>query len=143
MSTRKKDKKNSGLSLISEIAQHAKGNNNIVETKTDIIKESGDSDESVQHQYTGYRSYMNMKVTKAKQGDKYKVNLSLSEEVCQKIQYIQFTEGIDMKSYSKIPELAINLLYHVFYKTKSRRNKSLVELTPEDILEILSGDKRI
>lgn len=131
------------MSLISEIAQHAKESTNKAETKPDTIQEPADSDEIVSHQYTGYKSYMNMKVTKAKQGDKYKVNLSLSEEVCQKIQYIQFAEGIDMKSYSKIPEMAINLLYHVFYKTKSRRHKSLVELTPEEMLAIMSGDKRI
>lgn len=137
------NKRGTGMSLISEIAQHAKDSTNKAETKSAAIQESGDSSETVPQQYSGYKSYMNMKVTKAKQGDKYKVNLSLSEETCQKIQYIQFSEGIDMKSYSKIPELAIDLLYHVLHKTKSIRKKRLVDLTLDDMLEILSGNKRI
>ena len=64
--------------------------------------------------------YRNYPVSKAMQGDKYKTNFSLSEETVQKIQYIQAMEGINMREYSKIAELAIDLLYDLKYKTNKR-----------------------
>lgn len=87
--------------------------------------------------YNKYTIYKSIPVNKAMQGDKYKVNFSLSKEVTQKIQHIQAIEGISMRDYSKIAELAIDLLYDVKYllgeNVMNKKSFELLELLGIDI----------
>jgi hypothetical protein len=82
--------------------------------------------------HNNYTIYKSIPVTKAMQGDKYKVNFSLSKEVAQKIQHIQAIEGISMRDYSKIAELAVDLLYDIKYllgeNVMNKKSSELLEL---------------
>jgi hypothetical protein len=108
--------------IIGEIAKETKKVRNKEEKKKRSIETE-----------SNYFEYKKIPVNKAKQGDKYKVNFSLKEEIVQKIQYIQAMEGISMKDYSKIAELAIGLLYDIKYHT----NEKVVDKNATDILKLI------
>ena len=82
---------------------------------------------------SNYFVYKNIPVNKARQGEKYKVNFSLNEEATQKIQYIQAMEGISMREYSKIAELAIELLYDIKYHI----NEKIVGKSSIEVLKLI------
>lgn len=82
---------------------------------------------------SGYYIYRTYPVSKSKQADKYKVNFSLNEDIVQKIQYIQSVEGVSIREYSKIAELAINLLYDIKYHT----NERLIDKDSGEILKLI------
>lgn len=89
--------------------------------------------------YNNYNIYKSIPVNKAMQADKYKVNFSLGKEVAQKIQHIQAIEGISMRDYSKIAELAINLLYDAKYLL-SFQNENVMNKKASELLDLLGID---
>lgn len=86
--------------------------------------------------YNNYTIYKSIPVNKSMQGDKYKVNFSLSKEVAQKIQHIQAIEGVSMRDYSKIAELAIDLLYDAKYLL----DKNVTNKKSSELLDLLGID---
>jgi len=126
------DNKRKGFDIIGEIGQEArKVNKPIKEVEKMTSKEV--------EKYNNYTVYKSIPVNKAMQGDKYKVNFSLSKEVAQKIQHIQAIEGISMRDYSKIAELAIDLLYDVKYLL-SFQGENVMNKKASELLDLIGID---
>lgn len=126
------DNKRKGFDIIGEIGREARK----VDKPSKEVEKSTSKEVKKYNNYTVYKS---IPVTKAMQGDKYKVNFSLSKEVAQKIQHIQATEGVSMRDYSKIAELAIDLLYDVKYLL-SFKGENVINKKASELLELLGID---
>lgn len=121
------DRKKQGFDIISEIGKQARKAEKTVEKSTSEEVEK----------YSNYLVYKNIPVNKAMQGDKYKVNFSLNKEVTQKIQHIQATEGVSIRDYSKIAELAIDLLYDVKYLLGQKGTDRVLNKKTSELLNLL------
>ena len=82
-----------------------------------------------------YYDYMAIPVNAAKNGAKYKSNISLSEDVAKKFTYMQIFGGYNQKERSLIGETALDLLYEIYYELKEKGVDVLKERT--DAQEIL------
>lgn len=121
--------KKKGFDIIGEIGREAR--------KVDKpIKEVEKSKSEEVKKYSSYKAYKTIPVNKAMQGDRYKVNFSLSKDVAQKIQHIQANEGISMRNYSKIAELAVDLLYDVKYLL----GLEVMNKKASELLDLLGAD---
>lgn len=83
-----------------------------------------------------YYSYLKIPVDSSKNGDKFKANFSVEEEIMQKIKKIYGMEGLNNRQYSQIAEKAIDILYDIcFILKKEEISVFRDKLTAEEIIK--------